>query len=54
MTQKHFEKIAKIISMLQADNFGRLTIQSIAEQFADELALTNPKFDREKFIKACL
>ena len=63
MTKKDFELIASILrnlgefegvigSGLHFDS--SVDRVAIAEWFANELAHTNPLFDREKFIKACL
>ena len=48
MTAKDFELIAKIISSIP---HGK---QYAADAFADALASKFPRFDRERFMKACL
>ena len=47
MTKKHFEAIAKILRDGKADP---TLVQSLAQYFAT----TNPNFDAERFVKACL
>lgn len=53
MTKKDFELIAKIIATIDNRWQVNLTSQLVAEHFAIELAATNPRFDRTKFIAAC-
>ena len=47
MTKKHFEAIAAI---LKAQNATPDLVQALALYFAT----TNPNFDAERFVKACL
>lgn len=55
MTKKDFKIIAKIISELDLwDHRDDSQRASIAEQFANELRAYNPRFDRTKFMEACL
>ncbi len=54
MTKKDFEAIAAIISELVYDEHHKITPKSIAHQFAKELSWHNPRFNRTKFIDACL
>jgi len=50
MQHRHFTTIATIIR-----NFGYpQERQRIAEEFARELRHTNPRFDRDRFLAACL
>lgn len=49
MTRKHFKLIADIISKIKNAE-ERKTLARFAE---NELRETNPRFDREKFFKAC-
>lgn len=50
MQHRHFATVAAIIK-----DFGYpQERRRIAEHFARELASTNPRFDRERFIAACL
>lgn len=51
MTRKDFELIASTIAGLFPGQPGhRLTV---ADRFADQLATTNARFDRERFLRAC-
>jgi len=47
MTKKHFEAIAKI---LKAQNANLALVMELAAYFE----FTNPNFDAERFVKACL
>lgn len=49
MTRKDFELIARVVSEMW-DTTER---QSIARAFAKELAHTNARFDRDRFLRAC-
>lgn len=54
MTKKDFETIAKIIASMPSFAASlRDQKNSTARQFADALANENPRFDRERFLKAC-
>lgn len=57
MTKKDYELIAGVMSRLSADftNGGEDTVslRLVAEELADSLADTNPRFNREMFLKAC-
>jgi hypothetical protein len=48
MEHRHFATIATIVSQL-ADDMR----PAVAHVFARELADTNPKFDRKRFLAAC-
>lgn len=50
MEHRHFATVAAIIHAIE-DEGER---QRMAEHFADELRSTNPRFDRKRFIAACL
>lgn len=54
MTRKDYEKIAAVIKGMP-DHAATLRAQkaSCASSFADMLAADNPRFDRERFLKAC-
>lgn len=56
MTRKDFTLIAEVLAqaMVSADaiGLGTGTIAYLIEQFADKLATTNPRFDRDRFIRA--
>ena len=53
MTRKDFEKIAAIIreTKTAANNYRHAML---AVEFASALAETNPRFDRARFIMACM
>ena len=57
MTKKDYELIAGVMARLSADftNGGEDTVSLslVARELADSLADTNPRFNREMFIKAC-
>lgn len=57
LQHRHFATIATIISRYNdadASRFENVADRDkIAEHFADNLARTNPKFDRERFLRAC-
>jgi hypothetical protein len=51
MTRKDYVLIAKTINdAYYLDDNYKLTI---ARDFADELGLDNPRFDRDRFLAAC-
>jgi hypothetical protein len=50
LQHRHYAVIAGIIS----ESFSPITRQEVAYRFAEKLAETNPKFDRARFLKACL
>lgn len=54
LQHRHFAVIADILKDLGANHgvFPNQT-RSICEHFADELAGTNPNFDRRRFLAAC-
>lgn len=47
MEHRHFATIATILRNMSAS-------REVCETWADELAPTNPRFDRRRFLKACL
>lgn len=49
MTRQHFEFIADTIQRLQWAS--KIDLPYVAQVFADELAATNPNFNRDKFIR---
>lgn len=51
MTKKHYEAIACEISFLFGRN--RTCAEIIAHRLADYFQQDNPRFDRERFLKAC-
>lgn len=52
MTHQHFRKIAEIIRLYGSEQ-GEQDRAQVAAYFADELAATNPSFNRARFIAAC-
>lgn len=50
MQHRHFATIATIIRSFPVDEERA----HIAAHFADELSDTNPKFDRKRFLAACV
>lgn len=58
MTSQHFELIAKTIREMDKVNnqeHGFIDIrEDVAYEFALALKKTNPNFDKERFVKACL
>lgn len=50
LQHRHFAEIARIIALLGGED---LTPQNVASHFADELANSNPRFDRTRFMRAC-
>jgi|TARA_R110000824_G_scaffold350206_3_gene537142 hypothetical protein len=50
MTRKDFQAIAEIVSYIENDTERKNT----AEHFADFLIQTNKRFNKEKFLDACL
>lgn len=55
MTRKDYELIARVLRDKHErwDATGQMAVRAIAEAFATELATTNPRFDRARFLKAC-
>ena len=55
LQHRHFAVIAGILAGLNGYDHAvsRGQHQDICEHFADELAKTNPKFDRRRFLAAC-
>jgi len=50
MTRKDFSLLAEVIANLSFDEDVRA---GIAEDFANALAQTNPRFNKDRFIAAC-
>lgn len=50
MTRQHFELIARVLREAPVDIVGW---HILVQRFADELAAENPRFDRERFLRAC-
>lgn len=52
MQHRHFATIAAIIRSYRPETVAS-EADAIAEHFANELARTNPRFDRARFLRAC-
>lgn len=50
MTKKDYELIASVINI---PNAIRRTKEGLANDFANTLASKNPRFDKQKFLRAC-
>ena len=57
MTRKDFERIAKIINDQAKDVTtgisDRVLLNELANKFADNFKAENPRFDRDRFMRAC-
>ena len=57
MTRKNFENIARILrdffGEVKHDERGRAAVRQTASDMADHFQDENPRFDRERFFKAC-
>lgn len=53
MTRRDFVLIARVIRN-SSEVIDEMALEALAENFADELAGTNPNFDRDRFLSACL
>lgn len=51
MTRKDYELIARVLRNSD-EMIDEMALEALAENFADELADTNPRFDRARFISA--
>jgi hypothetical protein len=51
MTRKDYNLIAKIIESAYYLNENQKMV--VARDFADDLGLDNPRFDRDRFLVAC-
>lgn len=62
MTKKDFEVIAGALQQVRTIDLSGIALHSDADAlhadicwtFADALAGTNPRFDRDRFLRACL
>lgn len=52
MQHRHYCTVAAIIRGMTGEDFEGLR-PVVARRFAEELATTNPRFDRERFLAAC-
>ena len=53
MTRKDFQLIAKVLKASATSPMTSLVVQDVATNFALELQKTNPRFDVQRFVKAC-
>lgn len=53
MTKKDFEFLAQAIAILIENGIDKTVCKHFAEAIADYCALTNPNFNRLKFLKDC-
>ena len=54
MTKKDYVLIAEVLNKFPRLDYGvESVLEELAEEMADALALTNPRFDRAKFLTAC-
>ena len=54
MTRKDFQLIADVLKASSTSPMNRCVIRELAVSFASELTKTNPRFNKERFIKACI
>ena len=55
MTRKDFQLIAGILSKHSNDTIAKdLVVEAIALDFAHALKATNPRFDVQRFVNACV
>ena len=53
MTRKDFQLIADVLKASGTTPMNRCVIKDVAMNFAVELQKTNPRFDVQRFVKAC-
>ena len=53
MTRKDFQLIADVLKASGTSPMNRCVIKDVAMNFAVELQKTNPRFDVQRFVKAC-
>jgi len=54
MTKKDFQLIADVLKASSTSPMNRCVIKELAATFASELAKTNPRFNKARFVSACL
>ncbi len=53
MTRKDFQLIADVLSATRTSPANRMVVKELAVTFASELAKTNPRFNKQRFVEAC-
>jgi len=53
MTRKDYRLIAEILKDSLDNIVDDMAHEALSDVFAEELASTNPRFNREKFLRAC-
>ena len=53
MTRKDFQLIANVLSSHNTSPANRMVVKELAVSFASELAKTNPRFNKQRFVEAC-
>ena len=53
MTRKDFQLIADVLKASSTSPMNRCVVQELAVTFASELAKTNTRFNKQRFIEAC-
>lgn len=57
MTRKDYELIAGVLRVARdtwaGNNSGTWAVEGIAQRLSDALAADNPRFDRERSLRAC-
>ena len=54
MTRKDFQLIADVLKGHCDSPMNRCVIEQLALTFATELAKTNPNFNQQRFVQACM
>ena len=52
LEHRHFAEIARIIAVASFHHIDKANQRAMADMFAHELAGTNPRFDRARFLRA--
>ena len=54
MTRKDFQLIADVLNAHNTSPMNRLVVKELAVSFAQKLSDTNPRFNKQRFVEACL
>jgi len=54
MTRKDFQLIADVLKAHRTSPLNRMVVKELAVSFAQKLADTNPRFNKQRFVEACL